>query len=219
MEFLSFLSYLNTFAFLLFIVISFFLGYQIYLLKKETRLEKKLAKMPDFKEENISQLTAKIDNQPIIKKEEIKVYKKNKIFAIMIASLFLILIGSFLVFDFLNKTKKENKNEIILTPKIEYLASSGIKIYNENWEEITDENIAGLKEGEKIYIGLVTIEKADIDKARIKVNRDIWLPTDITEKFLPDKKIFYKEYIIATGSTTLKIDGQLHSKIDGWLGE
>jgi uncharacterized protein YneF (UPF0154 family) len=219
MEFLDFLSYLNIFAFLLFIVISFFLGYQIYLLKKETKVEKKLNKIPDFKEEDVGKLIAKTGDQPIIGKEENKVYKKNKIFTIIIASLFLILIAVFLISDLLSKTSSENKKNEVLTPKIEYLASSGIKIYNENWEEITEKNVVNLKEGDKIYIGLITIEGADIDKARIKINRNVWLPTDITENFLPEKKIFYKEYIIASGSTTLKIDGQLHSKVDGWLGE
>lgn len=219
MEILNFFSYLNIFALLLFIVVGIFLGYQIYLFKKEINQEKKLNKIPDFKEDELSQLKAKINQQPIIEKKEEKIYKRSKIYNIIIPALILILIGGYLILDFLSKSKKENKKNYTPSPKIEYLASTGIKIYNENWEEITDEAVSNLKEGDKIYIGLETINDPDIDKARLRVNRNTWLPTDETSNFLPDKKIFYKEYIIATGSTTLKIDGQLHSKVDGWLGE
>jgi hypothetical protein len=220
MDIFSLLSYLNIFAFLLFIIVGVFLGYQIYLFKKEIKLEKKLNKIPDLKLEKANQLKVKISQQSIIEKKEGKIYKKGKIYNIIIPALILILIAGYLISDFLGKSKKENvKNYTPQSPKIEYLASSGIKIYNENWEEITDESASNLKEGDRIYIGLETINDPNIDKARLRVNRDIWLPVDETANFLPDKNIFYKEYIIATDSTMLKIDGQLHSKVDGWLGE
>jgi hypothetical protein len=34
-----------------------------------------------------------------------------------------------------------------------------------------------------------------------------------------EKKMYYKEYVVATGESRLKIDAQLHSATDGWLGD
>ena len=73
--------------------------------------------------------------------------------------------------------------------------------------------------GKKIIIGIQTIVEADIDRARIKINTKDWQISDITTLFNPQLKVYYREYIVATGTAQLKIDAQLHSASDGWLGE
>lgn len=218
MELLNYLSYVNVLAFLLFLVVAFFLGYEIYLFKKETNREKKLKKIPDFKIEKNNYLQLKINQPVVIEKKEKKIYKKNNFFAILTLGFFLIFIFVFLIFDFLNKTQVKHTKAFTPQMKIIPAFSFGIKIYDKNWAEINENNSFKLKEGDKIFIGLMTIDGADIDKARIRVNRSVWLPSDETTRFLPDKKIFYIEYIISSESSELKIEAQLHSKTQGWLG-
>lgn len=214
MEFINYLSYFNIFAFILFFIITFFLFLQFYLLRKELKLEKKVTKIPDFKEGY--SIKPPVESV-IIKNKETKFYRKNRIVVLLITLVFFIILGGFLIYDFLNKKTEENK--LISIPKIDYIASSGIKVYNEDWIELSDEEISSLIPGKKIFIGLEKANLADIDKARIRVNRKFWLPEDVVENYNENKKVFYKEYIIATDESILRIEGQLHSKIDGWLGD
>lgn len=215
MNVINFISYINFFAIFLFIVVSFFLGYQLYLLKKDFKKEKKITKLPDFKENVNQHITTDYQNVTL-NKEEKKVYKKNRIFNIIITLFFLILIGFFLLFNF--TTKKNGEKKTISPSQIKYIASSGIKIYNENWEEVRDD-FGELKPGIKVYIGIEKLDLEDIDKARIRVNKNVWEADDVTDLFNSEKKIFYKEYYIASNEGILRIEAQLHSKIDGWLGE
>ena len=71
----------------------------------------------------------------------------------------------------------------------------------------------------KVYVGIQTIDEADIDRARIKINEKDWNVAHITSQFNKDKKVYYREYTIASGESKLKIDAQLHSETDGWLGD
>ena len=104
-------------------------------------------------------------------------------------------------------------------PIIREITSAGLKIYNESWKEIDNKVDNRVQFGKKIIIGIQTIVEADIDRARIKINTKDWQISDITTLFNPQLKVYYREYIVATGTAQLKIDAQLHSASDGWLGE
>jgi len=81
---------------------------------------------------------------------------------------------------------------------------------------ITDKNI---RSGEVIYIALENISGSDIDRARIRVNTDSWSISDETDLYNSQKKIFYRQYQVASNESVLKIEAQLHSRADGWLGQ
>jgi len=110
-----------------------------------------------------------------------------------------------------NSSLTNEEKKIILTGKI--------KIYNEKWQELNDEGLKNLKPGEKIFIGIEKVGFSDIDMARIKINQGAWDKESITQNFNPEKNVFYKEYQVATADAFLKIEAQLHSSTEGWLGE
>jgi hypothetical protein len=113
------------------------------------------------------------------------------------------------------------KQQIASTPVpiVREIQSAGLKIYDTKWNEIDSQKNTNARAGEKLYIAIQTIVEADIDRARIKVNAPDWQISDITTLFNPQLKVYYKEYMVATGTARLKIDAQLHSASDGWLGD
>jgi len=72
--------------------------------------------------------------------------------------------------------------------------------------------------GKKVYVGIENINDPNIDMARIKINQGEWDKDSITTNFNQEKNIFFREYFLSTNEAFLKIEAQLHSKIDGWLG-
>ncbi|PIS16075.1 hypothetical protein COT62_00345, partial [Candidatus Roizmanbacteria bacterium CG09_land_8_20_14_0_10_41_9] len=85
--------------------------------------------------------------------------------------------------------------------------------------ELTDLEVSKLKGGDRILIGIETIKNVDVDRARIRVNETEWKLNHITLNFDSQKSIYYKEYSISSGAASLKIEAQLHSLKDGWLGD
>lgn len=104
-------------------------------------------------------------------------------------------------------------------PIVREISSAGLKVYDMNWTEIESKKKDKAKPGEILYIAIQTIVEADIDRARIKVNEKDWQIEHITTLYNPKLKVYYKEYAVATGTAQLKIDAQLHSASDGWLGD
>ena len=118
-----------------------------------------------------------------------------------------------------NTNLKKQEGETAQVPIIREISSAGLKVYDENWNEIEKKKKDKAKPGEKLYIGIQTIVEADIDRARIRVNERDWQIAHITTLFNPQLEVYYKEYIVATGTAQLKIEAQLHSASDGWLGD
>lgn len=104
-------------------------------------------------------------------------------------------------------------------PIIREISSAGLKVYDANWVEIESKKKDKAKPGEMLYVAIQTIVEADIDRARIKINERDWQIGHITTLYNPKLKVYYKEYTVATGTAQLKIDAQLHSASDGWLGD
>jgi hypothetical protein len=99
------------------------------------------------------------------------------------------------------------------------ITSDGILIFDENFNLLKDEELNKLEPQKKIIVGIKTLEGTDIDKARIRINKNIWQPEDETKKFEKKNKVFYIEYRPASDESRLKIEAQLHSRSDGWLAE
>ncbi len=119
----------------------------------------------------------------------------------------------------INTNIQKQKSATASVPIIRSVSSPGLKVYDANWITIENKKSQKALPGDKLFIGIETIVEADIDRARIKVNQKDWRIADITTLFNPQLKVYYKEYTVATGTAQLKIDAQLHSASDGWLGD
>ena len=104
-------------------------------------------------------------------------------------------------------------------PLIKLVASKGIKIYDDQWIELKEKEVATLSAGTAIIIALDVPEIDNIDKARIRINQSKWSSEDESVKFDQSRRLYYRDYIIASGSSFIKAEAQLHSTVDGWLGE
>lgn len=215
---INFLISINKISLIAFLITFGFLIYEIILLKKESNIKKKL-NLPKFSENFNNNL--KINEKNIKKKREITINKPNNIIIFLIIISFLFGIITLISFFETREKKEVNTTRLSLTPTpiIEFVNSKGIRIFDENFNPILEENLNKIKKGDRILIGVETVPEAEIDRARIRVNKENWEDNDITLNFSKKFNVFYKEYQIATETNRLKIEAQLHSKEDGWLGE
>lgn len=215
MEIFNFLLSINKIAVFSFLLALALVIYEIYLLIKQSQ-QKKIV-IPNFENEKFFKKNRSIFS---VKKEEKKaIYQRPSLPLLFLGISLLIVFGFVLLIGSFNREKK-NSSVVSSSAVIKTIASSGIKIYNLNWQELNEEELKNLKPGDKIIIGIKTIPQADIDKARIKINKDQWQLTDETEvKFNKNLGVFFREYQIASGEHQLKIEAQLHSVKEGWLGE
>lgn len=219
---LSFLMSVNKISLVAFIGVLGFLVYEISLIRKE-RLKKQKPTIPQFNTSTVVD-TKVLQKQAatLVTPKKIAAAKQTKTSPILIIVLILAIVF-FLGFSgymvFMNKQDKATEAGV---PKIivNEIQSPGLKVFDTNWNEITDTGSSTLlKSGGQVYIGIQTVDEADIDRARIRVNKGDWNITDITEKFNAGKKMYYINYNVASGSSQLRIDAQLHSATDGWLGD
>lgn len=153
----------------------------------------------------------------IRKEKETRNHNTNILVILGCLSLLLILTGYFIVRSSQLHIKKEvNQKQYTV---VEEVSSDGVRVFTLDWKEIGKETKMIIRPGDRIIIGIQTIQEADIDRARIRVNSKEWQIKDITSQFNKNLMVFYKEYSVATGESQLKIDAQLHSANDGWLGE
>jgi hypothetical protein len=218
MNLIDILSSLSKISLTAFLVTLFFVIYQVYVIKREFSRKRGKPVIPDFDESLAKK--RKIESILIRQQQIIPSINKNKSLYLIIVIIF---ISSLLIFVIsgavLIMNQKNNTETLKPTPIVNFVASRGIRVYNEKWGELTDLDLQNLKAGEDIYIGINTIANTDIDKARIRVNENVWKLENVTEQFNKDKNIFYIKYTVASQSSILKIDAQLHSKSDNWLGE
>ncbi len=218
MDFAGFLVSLNKVSLVALFVIIGFLSYQIYLLKKETGNKKKKLIIPDFKTTNSTPFP---QSMQAVVPEEKKAFSKSSKNPLIIGVILFFIFGLIFTFGLLNSRSgsKATDQDLTITPVLNFVASKGIKIYNQNWTEFSDESLRKIKPGQHIIVGIETIRDSDIDMARIRVNKNIWNQDDITIAFKKEVNVFFKEYIISTGESFLKVEARLHSKTDGWLGD
>ena len=220
-EVINFFSSVNKISLVSFFITLILLGYQIYLFKKEIKKKKNKINLPDFKD-NFDFEKEKKQIFLIEKKDEKKISSFSFFFGNTFIVFILFLISFFIFIFTMTKNKTPNElpvNSSLTNEEKKIILTGKIKIYNEKWQELNDEELKNLKPGEKIFIGIEKVGFSDIDMARIKVNQGAWDEESITQNFNQEKNVFYKEYQVATADSFLKIEAQLHSKKEGWLGE
>lgn len=213
MNIVTVLSSVSKIAVLAFVGIFAVLIYELYLFKKESKKKSKPS-VPQFNE-NINF----VSQSKVLEKESSIVKRQGaKIFAILGG--LLVFLGIIIVITFFRASQETKETEFSATqPLIQFASSKGIRLFSDNFTSLNDDQVATLEAGNKIIIGVESINEADIDQARIRVNSQAWVFDDTTTKYDPKYNVYYKEYEIASDEPTLKIDAQLHSKSDGWLGD
>ena len=198
------------------------LGFIVYEIKKTLDDKKKKEKpvVPQFNDKMQVQPLPAINSTPLAPTTPLHTAEKggNPFLMIIIGVVSFIMVGVLSLFAYRINLEKQ-KVAATSVPIVREISSAGLKVYDTQWGEIESKKNNKAKFGEKLYIGIQTIVEADIDRARIKVNAKDWQIADITTLFNPSLKVYYKEYIVATGTAQLKIDAQLHSASDGWLGD
>lgn len=216
MDIVYFLVSINKISLIAFLGTLGFLGYEVYLFQKEKQKKAKPT-IPKF-EEKASQDSG-VKSVSLIKEEE-KTFVKPNNMVFLILIIFLVVFGIFAFLGFVNAKKQANEQTTANSlNKVDFVVSKGIKIFSSDFQPLSESELNGLKEGNKLVIGVETIKEADIDMARIRINKQAWDQQDVTDHFDKRYNVFYKDYMVASGESNLKIEAELHSKQDGWLGE
>jgi hypothetical protein len=216
--FIDFVTSINKIALIAFFAV---LGFLIFEIKKMIAEKKKKEKpvIPQFNDK-MQTKPAALNSTPLPSLTPIKKNEKSGNPLLMIAIGIVSLIGVvILMFASYNTNAKKQRTDAASIAVVRTIQSAGLKVYDTNWVGIETKKNIKAKPGETLYIALQTIVESDIDRARIKVNSNDWQISDITTLFNPKLKVYYREYIVATGTAQLKIDAQLHSASDGWLSD
>lgn len=219
MEIVSILVSFNKISLLAFVVTFGFILYEFYLLKQEA-IKKSKPNIPAFKA-NLDTKQNNIDlNKVVVVQENKQFFNKPSRKPLYFGLFLLVIFGIiFLIGLFAPQINQNKINNATITPIINFVASKGIKIYNKEWRELTDQEQGQLKPGDSILIGVDILKDMNIDIARIRINSDQWQQDSVTIKLNKEANVIYREYTISTGESSLKIEAQLHSKTDGWLGD
>lgn len=212
-EIILFIESVNKFALLAFFLTFSLVIFEIYLFLKEKKIEQR-PKIPSFNKKISVQVKTMMIKDKTIKKGNNMTKPDLKVLVFLVVMLIVISLIIFLTKKDLKKTSVSS--EIIL----KLVNSEGILVFDDNWKLLSDQKIGEIKPNEKIFIGIKTIPNLkDIDKARIKINKEEWSKEDEVKMFNEKYGIFYREYQIATDEKKLTIEAQLHSKKEGWLEE
>jgi len=217
--FIEFIVSINKIALLAFVIV---FGLLVYEVKKMIDEKKKVEKpvVPQFNDAVKSNSRSMINSTPLPPIVPLK--KKGEggspILMIGIGVISLFVVVGIMIVTY-NTNLKKQKIATTPVPIVREISSAGLKVYDTEWNEIENKQKDKAKPGEKLYIGIQTIIEADIDRARIKINERDWQIAHISTLFNPQLKVYYREYIVATGTAQLKIEAQLHSASDGWLGD
>lgn len=218
MDLFSLLSYLNKISLIAFFLTACALFYQFYLLKKENT-KKEIPIIPDFYVRTAIPQPKKII--PYYTPLPRRLFKKrNFVFnwqRFILIILFLITALTFLLIYIIMEKRPRpaptNKSGNI----VKEVVSQGIRIYDKEWNELTESEIKLLKSGDSIIVGLSSVDDDTIDKARIRINSDDWQESDSLLNFDSKNKVFYRYFTINDSQRGLKIEAQFHSSKYGWL--
>jgi hypothetical protein len=217
----DFIVSVNKISLIAFLGVLGFLVYEISLLRKE-QLKKQKPSIPQFNTNAVIDKTVVQQQAAAVavvpKKTEVKHVKTSPVLILVLVIMIVLFLG-FSAYTVITRSKEPVSATPTPTVFIQEISSAGLKVFDESWNEVLESNIHTLKGGVKVYIGIQNIAEADIDRARIKINEKEWNIGHITNKFNGQKNVYYREYTIATGESQLKIDAQLHSETDGWLGD
>ena len=214
MDVIYFLTSVNKLSLLAFFFTLGLLIYEVILFKKEAQQRTK-PKIPNF-QENINPQLNKA--QTINTEKSTKITRPNNL--ILIISIILVILFGIAAYIGFSQTNKGTTNSTLTpTPIIDFITSKGIKIFDKDFNTISEDLLGDVKSGEEIIIGVETISTADIDRARIRVNKQEWKNEDITLNYSDKLKVYYIKYTVASDESKLKVEAQLHSSGEGWLGD
>lgn len=218
MDIISIMSSLNKISLLAFTITLLFLLYQIYIIKNELSKKRGKPVIPDFNE---NEIIKRKTNLVIVKHNKPLLFKQRNTLYITVILVFLVIFLSVFAISALFQISSQKKNTNVITPntEIDFVASKGIRVYNDKWKELSEQDMQNLTLNEELIIGIETVEQADIDMARIRINENVWKSEHVTTQYNKAKRVFFVEYTISSKSALLKINAQLHSKNDGWLGQ
>lgn len=214
-DLLSLIISVNKVSILAFVVILGFLIYEIYQMRGEKKYASKLD-VPQFNPNAAVQTLG--GSNTIVQQTGTKKTVSHKLL-IMLLTIMSLFFGGLSLWGVINSSQVTTSSNSQAQIIIQEVRSPGVKIYNKEWKELTQTEVSQLKPGDAVIIGVVTIPEADIDKARIRVNTGIWDTNHIATQFNNSYNLFYREYMIGSEEGRLKIEAQLHSQKDGWLGE
>lgn len=219
---LEFIASVNKISLVAFVGVFGFLVYELNLLLKE-RAKKQKPVIPQFNTNAVVDTKVVVQQAAAIavapkKQENNKKVAASPLLIVILIVMIVIFLGVS-VYLLING-QKEKKATVQPTVVVQEISSPGLKVFNSSWQEVSEADaVQSLAPGTKVFIGIQTIDGADIDRGRIKVNEKEWNIAHITNAFNEEKKVYYREYTVATGESQLKIDAQLHSEVDGWLGD
>jgi len=217
--FIDFFVSINKIALIAFVAVFGFLSYEIKKLIDEKKKKEKPI-VPQFNNTVQIPSPVAVNSTPLpsLASSKLKGKDRSPLLIIIIGIISLVGVAGLAVMSY-NTNISKQRVATNSAPIVKEITSDGLKIYNESWNEIEGNRPDMMQPGKKLYIGIKTIVEADIDRARIKINSNDWQISDITTLFNQQHKVYYKDYTVATGTAQLKIDAQLHSASDGWLGE
>lgn len=209
MDVLSILNSVNKVALFLFVLVLGFVVYELSMYIKESRQVKKPS-VPQFNPNSISNAFTRVV-APVKKAHTASPHKKNRLLPLLISCIILALLGGFALFYVPNTTdvnyKLRNEKPTVL--------DEGIALYNTEWQEIPTSKLADFK-NKVVYITLKNSDGPKVDKARIKINTIDWASNQETLLFKKELNLYYIQYVIASNSARLSIQGQLHDAQNGW---
>ncbi len=204
-DLLSLIISVNKVSILAFVIILGFLIYEIYQMKGEKKRASKMD-VPQF-DPNATVQTLGGGNAIVNQAEKKKTVSHKSLVALLtIMSLFF---GGISLWGIINSSQVTTNSASQAQIIIQEVRSPGVKVYNKEWQELTQNELSQLKPGDPIII----------DKARIRVNTVAWDTNHIVTQFNNRYNLFYREHMIGSEEGRLKIEAQLHSQKDGWLGE
>lgn len=212
---------LNKVALFAFLVTFGLIIYELFhILKKKGPAERKIVEVPDFHPED-HQTGQTFTPLHIEGKKESITKLPNRLSLLLVVGGLMLVGGLFLYLLFSGWGKPVLKKQSKTLPTVvRQVTSSGIALYDTNWQELKDQQVVALQPNDFIFIGLKSLSGVDISKARIRINKNTWDLFDETAMFNAEENVFYREFFISTESSSLHIEGELYDgKSGGWLGE
>ena len=210
MDSFSVLTSVNKVALFFFILV---LGFVIYEFVMYLRENRKFVKptVPQFNPNGVASNTFTTIASPLKKTQMESPHKKNRLLPLLISTMILIFLGGMVLFYVPSTSSTPTR----LTDEKPTILDEGIGIYTPDWKEIPTAQLSDYK-NKLVFITLKNNGGTNVDKARIRVNAIDWATNQETLLFNKELNLYYIQYVIASNSARLAIQGQLHDAQNGW---
>ncbi len=214
MDFLQVILSLNKIGIVFFFFTLIALVYEVRAFRRESKgPANQSLKIPEF---DPTQRVPDMTPAPVVTATAPIIKKRPSLVPIIITGVVLVVLGITVVAGFFTFGKGK-KSTVVPTPRPSALVkSTGIKMYDLNWQPLTREDVKGLSPGTQLFIGIATVQSVTVDRARIRVNQTQWTAADETTQFNADENVYYISYTLPASVENLVIEAQLHSAAEGW---